>query len=268
MPSKYLNKLQSASVLIVGGTSGIGYGVAEACVEHGASVVIASRSASKVSAAVERLKASYPEHASNIRGHVVDLNTRETDTEAQLIKLFDFATDNGARKLDHLVESAGDLSLAGKLKIETVSAEILAEATSVRLVGVVLLVKTALRYLNPSYTSSVTLTGGVLMLKPRPGFSPFLATAGGKEAFVKGLALDMAPVRVNLVHPGAIDTELLMSSMPQGMSKEAVIEMYSKGSVLNRVGSVEDIAEAYLAAMKSGFQTGTTVLVDGGYVLK
>jgi len=116
MPNKYLSKLQDKRVLLIGGTSGIGYGIAEGALEFGASVVIASRSSSKVTSAVESLKSSYPNiDGSKIRGHTVDLNTKETDTEEQLIKLFDFATDNGAQKLDHVVETAGDLKLAGKL---------------------------------------------------------------------------------------------------------------------------------------------------------
>ena len=67
MPTKYLDKLRGKTVVVVGGSSGIGYGIAEGALEFGANVVIASRSEAKVTAAVEALKKSDPEHAANIR---------------------------------------------------------------------------------------------------------------------------------------------------------------------------------------------------------
>ncbi len=267
MPSKYLSKLEGKSVIIVGGSAGIGYGIAEGALEFGASVVIASRSQSKVTAAVEQLKSTYPEHAANIRGQTVNLDTANTDTEEQLVKLFDFATNNGEKPVDHIVETAGDLELRGKLTLETANPEIMHQATSVRIVGVILLAKIAAKYLNKSHTSSFTMTSGAMLYKPRKGLSAFLGAIGGKEPLTKGLALDLAPVRVNLVSPGAIETELLYSTLPAGVSREALKEMYKKNSILGRIGDVEDIVEAYLSIMKNGFQTSSVVHVEGGYLL-
>jgi len=143
----------------------------------------------------------------------------------------------------------------------------MSQATSVRLVGVLLIAKIAARYLKKEYTSSLTLTSGAMLYRPRAGFSPFLGAGGGKEPLTKGLALDLAPVRVNLVSPGAIDTDLLYSSAPPGVSRETLAETYRKTNVLGRIGDVEDVAEAYLALMRNGFQTGSTVHVEGGYFL-
>lgn len=267
MPSKYLSKLQGKTILIVGGSSGIGYGIAEASLESGATVVIASRSLARVTAAVEALQQSYPEHAASITGHTVDLDAQKADTEKELVSLFDFATAKGTQKLDHVIETAGDLALAGILTLESASLDLIAEATSVRLVGVVLLAKVAARYLKAEYTSSLTLTSGTMMYRPRKGYSPLLGAAGGKEPLTRGLALDMAPVRVNLISPGAIGTEILYNNPPPGWPKESLEEMYSKDSILGRVGDVEDVVEAYLAVMKSGFWTGSTVHVEGGALL-
>lgn len=267
MPSKYLSKLQGKSVLVVGGSSGIGYGIAEAALESNATVVIASRSLARVNAAVEALQKSYPEHATSIRGHTVDLDSQKADTEKELISLFDFATDKGTQKLDHVVETAGDLALAGILTLESATPELIAEAASVRLTGVVLLAQVAARYLKAEYTSSFTLTSGTMMYRPRKGYAPLLAAAGGKEPLTRGLALDMAPIRVNMVSPGAIGTEILYNNPPPGWSKESLEEMYSKDSILGRVGDVEDVVEAYLAIMKSGFWTASTVHVEGGALL-
>ena len=266
MPSKYLDKLRGKSVLIVGGSAGIGYGIAEGCLEFGANVVIASRSSSKVSTAVESLK-SYPKYAANIRGKTVDLDSNKTNTEEQIIALCDFATENGAKKLDHVVETAGDLELRGKLTLETATPELMAQAMSVRLVGTTLLAKVVVKYLNSAYTSSFTMTSGAMLYRPRKGVAPFLGAAGGKDPMMKGLALDMAPIRVNLVSPGAIETDLLYSSAPPGASRETMAEMYRKASILGRIGDVEDLVEAYLGLMKNGFVTGSVVHVEGGYLL-
>lgn len=267
MSSKYLSRLQGKTVLIVGGSSGIGYGIAEGALEFGAAVVIASRSLARVNAAVEALQKSYPEHATNIRGQTVDLDAQHADTEKELIALFDFATGNGAQKLDHVVETAGDLSLAGTLTLENATPELIAQAASVRLVGVVLLAKVAARYLKADYTSSLTLTSGTMMYRPRKGYSPLLAAAGGKETLTRGLAMDLAPIRVNLISPGAIGTDILYSHPPPGWSRQDLEELYSKESILGRVGDVEDVVEAYLAVMKSGFWTAATVHVEGGALL-
>ena len=196
MPNKFLNKLQGKTVVIVGGSAGIGYGVAEAAVEFGAKVVISSRSESRVAASVESLKKSYPQYAANIRGFPIDLDALKDDAEAQMVKLFDFATDNGASKLDHLVETAGDLALRGKLSLQTVTPELIAQAMSARITGSLLLAKVAGNYFNKEYTSSFTLTSGAMIYKPRKGVSAFLGAIGSKEPMVKGLALDMAPIRV------------------------------------------------------------------------
>ncbi|OAP55367.1 hypothetical protein AYL99_10340 [Fonsecaea erecta] len=268
MPSKYLSKLQGQSVVVVGGSTGIGYGIAEGCLEFGAKVVIASRSADKVASAVKSLKASYPEHAANVRGQTVNLNTAETDVEKELVALFDFATDNGTTKVDHVVETAGDLSLAGKLGLDTVTLELLRQAGAVRSLGVILLAKVATKYLNKASTSSFTMTSGALLYKPRAGLGAFLGAGGNKEALTRGLALDIAPVRVNLVSPGAIETDLLYSSLPAGTNRDAVRELYSKNSLLGKVGSVEDVVERYLSIMKNTFQTGTVVQSEGGYLLR
>ncbi|KAJ9614622.1 chromosome loss- protein [Cladophialophora chaetospira] len=265
MPSKYLSKLQGKSVLLVGGSAGIGYGIAEGALEFGAKVVIASRSQDRVTAAVEKLKATYPDQAGNIRGHTISLDSANANTEEQLVQLFDFVTDKGKTPVDHIVETVGDLELRGKLTIESVTPELMAQAFSTRIVGVSLLAKVGAKYLKKEYTSSFTMTTGGMLYRPRKGASPFIAAAGGKEPFTKALALDLAPIRVNLVSPGAIDTELLWSSAPGG--KAALEEAYKKVGILNRIGDVEDVVEGYLAIMKSGFTTGSTVHIEGGFLL-
>ena len=103
---KYLDKLAGKRVLIFGGTSGIGFSVAEAATEFGAHVIVSSSTTEKINATIKRLSASYPDAANRISGHRADLsdaNTLEANIEATL----KFVTNDGVNKLDHIVITAG-----------------------------------------------------------------------------------------------------------------------------------------------------------------
>ncbi|KIW45656.1 uncharacterized protein PV06_04028 [Exophiala oligosperma] len=270
MVTKFLDKLRDKRVLIIGGTSGIGYGLAEGCVEFGATVILASRSRSKVDEAVARLRGAYPERAGEVSGHTVNLDGGRPEIEEELTELFEFATDHHARKLDHVVETAGDLALMGKVTMDNVTPDLLGQLAGVRLFGVTMLAKVAARYLAPAPGSSFTMTSGVLVFRPRKGMGAMVGVGAGKEGLTRGLAVDMAPARVNTVSPGASETDLLFAQVPPEAGEEGrdrVREMYGKMSLVGKTGQVGDIAEAYLALMRSGFQTGTIVHVEGGFLL-
>ncbi|KIW16162.1 hypothetical protein PV08_06213 [Exophiala spinifera] len=269
--TKFLNKLQDKRVLIIGGSSGIGYGVAEGCLEFGAEVVIASRSRSKVESAVSSLRATYPQHAAKVRGHAITLDASPgVDVERDLVALFEFATEGGTHPLDHVVETAGDLSLMGKVTLATATPETLAKLASVRQFGVGMLAKVAARYVAKSAHSSFTMTSGVLIQRPRRGMAFTAAVGAAKEGLTRGLAVDMAPVRVNTVSPGAVETDLLFAQVAPDAGEEAkdqVRKTYAAMTLVGRTALPGDLAETYLALMRSGFQTGTLVQVEGGYLL-
>lgn len=110
--TKYTSKLKGARALVIGGSSGIGYSVAEASVEAGAIVHIASSSEQKVKTAVEKLLGSYPSAKDRISGHQVDLSnqtTLETNVETLFAKV---------GQIDHVVYTSGD-ALARKTLSET-----------------------------------------------------------------------------------------------------------------------------------------------------
>src|SRR5947208_16112729 len=90
--TKY-NKLAGKHVLLVAGTSGIGYAVAEACIEHGARVTVSSSRAASVTTALERLAHSYP--AAQIAGYTCDLS-RPATVEADVQALFDYVSNPAA----------------------------------------------------------------------------------------------------------------------------------------------------------------------------
>lgn len=105
MAPKYLNKLQNQRILVIGGTAGIEYAVAEGAIEFGATVTVASSQQENVDKAVKNLKESYPDASDRINGYIC--NTNSDDVEANMTKALDFATNNKANKLDHIVDTAG-----------------------------------------------------------------------------------------------------------------------------------------------------------------
>ena len=201
MAPKYSNKLQGKRVLIIGGTSGIGFCVAEACVEFGAIVTVASSRQEKIDKAIERLKTSYPDGEDRVSGHPCDLAS--ADVEGNLKTLFEFATKDG--KLDHVVYTAGDHF--GLVKIGDVTATDIQKQGQVRFVGTLLMAKLAPQYMHQTNQSSITSISGVNSTKPGPGWSAAAGWGSAKEGMARGLAVDLKPTRVNCVSPGAIDTE-------------------------------------------------------------
>lgn len=107
MASKYLNRLQGQRVVILGGTSGIGYAIAEASIENSATVIISGSKQDKVDLKVTALQESYPEAAERISGKVCDLSNLEQQ-ESNIVAILDFASNNGAKKLNHIVNTVGD----------------------------------------------------------------------------------------------------------------------------------------------------------------
>jgi NAD(P)-dependent dehydrogenase (short-subunit alcohol dehydrogenase family) len=259
MAPKYTNKLQGKRVLVLGGTSGIGFCVAEACVEFGAIVTVASSREEKVNKTIERLTTSYPEAKDRISGHSCDLAS--PDVEANLTTLFEFATKDG--KLDHVVNTAGDSF--GLIALKDATAEKIQKMGTVRFMGMLLMAKLCPQYMHQTSESSITSTGGVASAKPSAGWSAMAGWGAGKEGMTRGLAVDLKPIRVNCVAPGAILTELWDSF--SGGNVQAIVDMYKSKTLLDKIGMPEDTAEAYLYMMRDTFITGTTLYTEGGYLL-
>ena len=104
---KYISKLRGNRILIFGGSSGIGYCVAEAALEHGASVIISGSGSAKLTAAVDKLKCTYPELAGNVHGYTCDPSQPQA-LVANLEALFKSTCPDASSKLDHIVFCAGN----------------------------------------------------------------------------------------------------------------------------------------------------------------
>lgn len=263
--TKYTSKLAGQRVLVLGGTSGIGYAVAEAAVEYGARVTVSSSQPSNVASALESLKSSYPPGASGQgpyapTGHVCDLSQKEK-LEGNLESLLKAAA--GDSKINHVVVTAGDIPNAPPLA--DITADWIEKPGTIRFTGALILAKFLPRYMDLDSNNSLTLTGGVNIKKPMPGWTLMSAYGGALEAMVRGLAVDLKPMRVNLVAPGVIHTPLLDKAA--GEARDATLEKFASETTVGVVGKPEDVAEAYLYSMKDRFVTGAVIESNGGRLL-
>jgi NAD(P)-dependent dehydrogenase (short-subunit alcohol dehydrogenase family) len=231
-------------VIVLGGSSGIGYAVAEQVVAEGASVVIGSSHAGRVQNAASTL-------GGNAQGQAVDLSD-----EHAIQAFFDTAGP-----FDHLVYTAGDtLRLA---ELSTLDLSTARKAFDIRYWGALAAVKYATPYIRKG--GSIVLTTGVAGLRPRKGWALGASVCGAMDALTRALAVELAPLRVNAVSPGLIATNLWQNMSTE--DRQAMYDRAGKHLPAGRVGEAPEVAAAYLFLMESGFVTGQTCVVDGGAVL-
>lgn len=236
--------LNGKRIVILGGTAGIGLAVAEQAAREGAKVVVASGKAERVSRALGRLPAGS-------EGHTVDLR------DAAAIRAL-FARIGG---LDHLVYTAGEeLMLAPLAELDLAQARTRFE---IRYWGALAAIQAARPHI--ARDGSIVLTSGTAGHRGYAGFAIGAGICGAMEATARALALELAPVRVNVVAPGFVDTEL-WSNLPAEARQQMFREAAAKQPV-GRVATAADIAEHYLAFMRGRYATGQSLIVDGGAML-
>ena len=245
------------SILILGGSSGIGFSVAKLCLVDNGRVAIASSSQAKVTDAIERLQKSVPEAKHKPTGYTIDLNNK--DVEANLEKLLSDVTKQGTEPLDHIINTAGKPDVR---PVKDVDLAYLSKSAQLPVFVPVLIAKLASKFLREGYSSSITLTSGQVAEKPIPGYSVFTTYATAIHGLTRNLACDLAPRRVNCVSPGATETELW------GEYAEMMRKMSAEKSLLGKAGSPEEVAEAYVYLMKNTDATGSIVSSNSGSILK
>lgn len=256
---KYVGRLAGARVLIVGGSAGIGYGVAEALIEHGASIIISSSRQSRIDEAIASLTKAYPSAKGRIVGYPCDLSNEET-LEKNAEELLD-----KVGSLDHIVFTAGDQL---RLKsLEHITLKDYKAGGTVRFLGAFILCKTAWvkKTLKPGPESSIVLSTGTISQKAVKDWSIHAGWMSGLHSMTRNLALEMKPIRVNIVNPGMVVTPLW-----DGFTEDARQNMYEavgKAMPTGRVGQVEDVALAYIHLMLDRNCTGTIVNSDSGSLI-
>ncbi|OGE49838.1 hypothetical protein PENARI_c019G01274 [Penicillium arizonense] len=229
-------KLLNKDVLIIGGTSGMGYAVAEASLASGADVTISSSNQTRINERVKQLQTDYPSR--RVQGFVCDLSrdTLKEDIEDLFKKV---------GKLDHIVFTATE---PPKLfRYDEFTLEYWRNAGQMRLFAPFFVAQVGSKYLNPGLESSIVLTTGTSSEKPIAGWPVVASYAASLKGLTRYLALDLKPIR-----PGG---------------KKGLFEWVKTATALEKIGKPEEIAESFLWFMKDTNVTGSVAETNSGMKL-
>ncbi|MBE7103518.1 SDR family oxidoreductase [Bacillus cereus] len=233
-----ITTLKDNRIVIIGGSSGIGLTTAKQAIEQGAHVVIAGRSE-------ERLKAAQ-EYINNNR-----LQTYVLDNQNKR-QLQDFFKKVG--NSDHLFTPGASYTL-GPI---TATDEIVESSFIGKFWPQYYAVKYAIPFLSNS--GSIVLMSGAFSQRPLKGAPAYGACNGAIESLGKALAVELAPIRVNVVSPGTIQRE-----NEENEKRLAAYEGYKSLSLVQRPGHNDEIAHTVMYLMQNNFTTGNVLFPDGGY---
>nr|WP_242666320.1 SDR family oxidoreductase [Parafrankia irregularis] len=238
-------------MLIIGGSSGIGLGLAQALVRAGTEVTVVSRSGSRLAAASRRLGA-LDHSGALVRTAAADIS-RESDVE----RLF-----QEAGPVQHVITTAADGTGASG-PIATIGVEGAQGFLGTKVLGPWLVAKHCAPYLLPG--GSLTFTSGIAAYRPSVSGSVVAAANGALESLAYALALELAPIRVNVVSPGWVDTPVWDTLA--GVDRSAALAAMAHRLPAGRIGTPADLAQAYLAVLCNEFMTGSVLHIDGGHRL-
>ncbi|TPK72008.1 SDR family oxidoreductase [Mesorhizobium sp. B2-4-18] len=239
--------ISNQRILIVGGGSGMGLALARRCLEAGAEVIIAGRGEDRLRQAREAL--------GNPAG--LGMATVDIAREDQVGALF-----AGIGGLDHIVSTAADIEGAYRLLPE-LDLEAAQRVVDSKLFGPLLLAKHGAPRL--AMAGSMTFVSGIAAYRPAARGSVVAAVNAALEGLVRALAIELAPLRVNAVSPGWVDTDI-WAQVAGDRKAETLVAMAERLPV-GRIGQPEDIADAIAFLIGNGFATGTTLHVEGGHRL-
>jgi len=225
--------------IIVGGTQGLGLALAEIMAKRGDSVVITGRDRGRAEAAAAAI-------GPNVRGIALDL-TRPHDIAAAL-------ADVGPTK--HVVISAiqRDMNTARDYDVGRAL-----ELVTLKLVGYTEVVHALLPKLAAD--ASVVLFGGLAKERPYPGSTTVSTVNGGVATMVHTLAVELAPIRVNAIHPGIIGDSPAWSGKPEAL------ERVLARTPTKRLATMADVASATLFLLENGSINGVNLNIDNGWLL-
>lgn len=227
------------TTLIIGGTSGMGRATAELLASRGDNVIVAGRDAQRAAHVATEL-------GSHVRGVAIDL------TDPASIH----AAAETIGPIDHLVLSAAALTYAPFQELTIDQAQAVFDS---KFWGYY----RATKIFGPALpaTGSITMFSGVAVDRPGIGTVAVTAVNAAVEGLTRSLALELAPVRVNSVSPGMVDTE---GWSHLGDQRQATLDATGAGLPVGRIGRPTDVASTVVHLIDNGYTTGTNHHVDGG----
>lgn len=241
-----MNTLSGKTVVIVGGSSGMGLGAAQVAAMSGAHVVITSSTASKLEAALATL---HPTEGT-VKAEVIDVLSETSAREcfariASLDHLFITASPGSTGKfLDQSVEAAKSYMEGKYWSTYRVTYH-------------------AIPYMPEE--SSITFLSGGLAIRPSPGTTVVSSAFAAVETLAKALAVELSPRRFNTIRPGTIATDLW--SFKSEADRRKFYEKEAASVPVQRMGQPTDIGHAAVFLMTNSFVTGTVLEVNGGWHL-
>ncbi|AYF99242.1 SDR family oxidoreductase [Protaetiibacter intestinalis] len=233
------SELSGKKVLVIGGSRYLGEAIARRAADAGAAVVVAARDAERASAVASELP----------RGSAIRLDlTDEADIAAAAAEL---------GTVDHIVITASAHHNAPVSELDYPS---MVGAFDAKVFGPLLVAKHFAPLLPP--TGSIVLFSGIAAWKPSPPYTIMGVSNGAVEFLAAHLAVELAPVRVNAISPGIVDSgtwDALGADTKQGL-----LEGAAAANLVGRAGTADDIAEAALWLLTAGFVSGETIHVEGG----
>ncbi|MBF4516936.1 SDR family oxidoreductase [Flavobacterium sp. ANB] len=236
-----MENLKGKKVVVIGGSSGIGLATAKLAASKGAQISI-------VSSNQERINSALQEIGFESIGYAIDV----TD-EIQVKNLFE-----KIGSFDHLIFTAGEnLILAN---VEDTSLEDAKNYFNIRYWGAFAAVKYAAPFINP--TGSIVLTSGIASNRPNKGWGLGASICAAMEGFTRAMAMELAPIRVNIVSPGVVKTALWNGMLES--DREAMYANIGNNLPVKRVGEALDIAKTFVYLLEQEYGTGQTLIIDGG----
>ena len=232
--------VSSKKAVVFGGTSGIGLATTRMLAAEGATVVTISRDPSKAG-----------DLPSGVTVEACDV-TDAAAVEALLNKLAPYdilvsAATGGARAVGPFLE----MDMDGY------------KGSFAKLWGYAHVVRIGAKHVTDG--GSITLVSGAPARNCRPGQIAISSVGGAVEAMARAVAKEVAPrIRINVVSPGTIDTPMVAL---QGEERTTAYTNMTKNNLVPRAGTAEEVAEGLMFVIKNDFVTGTTVDVDGGWLI-
>jgi NAD(P)-dependent dehydrogenase (short-subunit alcohol dehydrogenase family) len=234
--------MADGAVVVIGGTSGLGREVASHYVRRGRRVVISGRDAGRAAAVAAEL-------GGRASGIGVDLAEPES-IDAALTGI------DGVEHVDHLViaaierdeNTARDYDIARAIRLATL-----------KLVGYTEVVHVLCKLMGDE--SSIVLFGGLAKDRPYPGSTTVSTVNGGIVTLVHTLALELAPIRVNAIHPAIVGDSPYWREKPP-----AVLESFRSRTPIGRLVSMEDVVGAVVFLLENRAMCGVNLTVDGGWL--